>query len=1226
MPNTGLNRFSKLDLLATFLLASAYFLLGVAGLQLAIAPGYATAIFPAVGIAFASVLYGGNQRLIGVWIGSFCLNLWVATNHNDLNYRSLLIAAIIALGSTFQVFIASSLVKHRLQSAWCTLDTDKAIIELLFIAGPLTCLIASTWANITLVIFSVIAVNELWFNWWNWWIGDTIGVLLFAPLSLMVLLRHQALWRSRFKTVAIPTLVLTALIIVAFVYVSDTESRRLKQQIAEQGGVFSSQLRAKLRTYEEITTSLNNLIHTYPLIQFSEFEKFTSQSFSDHPDLLALSWNPIITNQVRPQFEANLAKEFQADGLTITQLNASGKLVPAEQRQQYVVIQYIAPLAKNRNALGYDIASDIVRNEAIKTAMLTGKSAATSPIRLVQEQGYSAGILLLHPVYLQQKINKLTDGAEMPMPFGFAVGVFRVEEMLQQLFAKGLVKDLGLSIEDTGMDSLNTRYLYRSAPAFQPQDDLFSWQDTLDFNGRLWRIMVYPTPEYLAVNRSLLAWLVLAAGLVFSSLQQAFLLAMTGRTSLVQRQVQQQTETLRKESEKNLVFLRNASDGIHILDINGNIIEASDSFCKMLGYRRDEVIGMNVTQWDAFFSPDELPKKVELPYIKNSRVQFETRHLRKDGSIFDVEVSGFPINQEGTPILFFSSRDITERKRVENELKIAATAFESQEGIIVTDTNHIILRVNRAFTIITGYAAEEVIGKSYLLLSSNRHRAEFYQSIWKNILDVGFWEGEIWEQRKDGENYPQHVNITAVKDGNEKIINYVVTFIDISLTKEAAKKIEQLAFYDRLTGLANRSLLLDRFQQALVASARSHQEGALLFINLDNFKALNDTLGHDFGDLLLKRVAERLSGCVREADTVARLGGDEFVIMLENLGEQTFEAATLAENVGKKILIALNEEYILCDHKYRSTPSIGITLFNEYKCKQNADELLKQADIAMYQAKNSGRNALCFFDPQMQININKRVNLEKQLRDALELQQFQLYYQIQQHSSGRVLGAEALIRWQYPDDILENPEKFIPIAEESGLILPIGQWVLQSACKQLQLWQKNPLTQSLILSINVSAKQFLQPNFITLIQNVIQEYSVNPELLKLELTESVLLAGLDENINIMNGLKDLGIKISLDDFGTGYSCLQYLKKLPLTQLKIDQSFVRDIVVDPSDQAIVRTIIAMAQSLELDTIAEGVETEEQRQILINYGCSNYQGYLFGKPMPVKEFEALLQQIH
>ncbi len=679
---------------------------------------------------------------------------------------------------------------------------------------------------------------------------------------------------------------------------------------------------------------------------------------------------------------------------------------------------------------------------------------------------------------------------------------------------------------------------------------------------------------------------------------------------------------LKKQGEKNLVLLRNASDGIHILDYDGNIIEVSDSFCSMLGYTLDEMIGMNVSQWDAGVKDAAEPLMiVRRQFEQPVRALFESRHRRKDGTIFDVEVSSFPLELDGMPALFNSSRDVTERKQAEAELRIAATAFESQEGISVTDATGTILRVNRAFTNITGYSADEVIGKNPSILSSGRHNSDFYAAMWNSIKNQGVWDGEIWNRRKSGEIYPEHLTITAVKGANGNISNYVATLTDITLSKAAAEEIQQLAFYDSLTGLPNRRLLHDRLNQALASSARSGRQGALLFLDLDHFKTLNDTLGHDVGDMLLKQVAERLITCVREGDTVARLGGDEFVVMLEELGSDALDAAGQAEAVGDKILAALNQPYQLITHEHHSTPSIGATLFNNHQSK--IDELLKQADIAMYQAKKAGRNTLCFFDPQMQANLGLRVALERDLRLALAEGQFRLYYQMQTTHDRQIVGAEVLIRWQHPKHGLVSPLEFIPLAEETGLILPIGQWVLEIACAQLKLWDSDVHTQNLQLAVNVSARQFRQADFVDRVCQVMTNHAINPRQLKLELTESLVLDNVEDTIEKMHALKKFGVHFSMDDFGTGYSSLSYLTQLPLDQLKIDQSFVRNLGIKSSD-AIVQTIIGMADNLGMEVIAEGVETETQRIFLQQHGCLLCQGYLFSKPVPLEAFEALLEK--
>lgn len=549
-------------------------------------------------------------------------------------------------------------------------------------------------------------------------------------------------------------------------------------------------------------------------------------------------------------------------------------------------------------------------------------------------------------------------------------------------------------------------------------------------------------------------------------------------------------------------------------------------------------------------------------------------------------------------------------------LRIAAITFESQQGVIVTDPETLILRANQSFIAMTGYGAEELVGETPRILQSGRQNKAFYAAMWDEIERTGAWQGEIWNRRKDGAIAPEWLTITAVKGESGEVTHYVGTYIDITARKAAEEEIRLLAFYDPLTGLPNRRLQRDRLQQAVVASGRSGQYGAVLFIDLDNFKILNDTLGHNLGDVLLQQVAGRLTKCVRQGDTVARLGGDEFVVMLEDLSGQAGDAAAYARQLGEKILATLNHPYDLSGQAWYSTPSIGITLFGVQAIA--VDELMKQADLAMYQAKLAGRNTVRFFDQDMQRVVSARVELIESLRVALVEQQFVLHYQPQVDGTGRVIGAEALVRWDHPQRGRVSPADFIPAAEESGLIVPLGSWVLETACRQLAAWAAEPTLSSLVVAVNVSARQFGHPDFVAQVKTAIAGSGVNPQRLKLELTESLLVDNVEATIAKMTALKALGVSFALDDFGTGYSSLSYLKRLPLDQLKIDQSFVRDVLCDSNDAAIARTIVALGQSLGLSVIAEGVETEAQREFLAHHGCPLYQGYLFSRPVPAAEF--------
>lgn len=608
---------------------------------------------------------------------------------------------------------------------------------------------------------------------------------------------------------------------------------------------------------------------------------------------------------------------------------------------------------------------------------------------------------------------------------------------------------------------------------------------------------------------------------------------------------------------------------------------------------------------------------------------FEWTHKRMDGTEFAADVLLTRMEIGGKKLIQATVRDITERKKAKDELRIAAIAFESQEGIIVTDANGVIMRANQAFTRLTGYSTEEIVGQTPAVLNSGRHGKEFFEGMWATLKQKRQWQGEIWNRRKNGKIYAEWLNISAVTAPDGSITHYVGTFSNITHDPEASAEIHRLAYYDPLTHLPNRRLLMDRLGQALAGSQRSGRYGALLFMDLDNFKKLNDTRGHDVGDLLLIEIAKRLNACVREGDTVVRLGdtvvrlgGDEFVLMLENLGEDVQAAAIQAGHVGEKLREAIAMPYMLDGVEFTCTVSIGISLF--FGHDESVDNLLKYADIAMYHAKKGGRNRLSFFDPAMQATLVEHNALENDLRHALAREQLHLHYQIQIDSEHRVVGAEALLRWYHPERGLIYPNKFIPLAEETGLIIPIGMWALQKACAQLREWSANPATRELQLSVNVSVRQFHQPDFVAQVQQALATTGINPERLKIELTESLVLNDVSDTITKMHAIKKLGVSFSMDDFGTGYSSLSNLQQLPLNQLKIDQSFIRDLATNPNDAAIVQAIVTMGRSFGLNVIAEGVETKAQREFLNLYGCHAFQGYLFNKPMPIKEFETLITQ--
>ncbi len=560
-----------------------------------------------------------------------------------------------------------------------------------------------------------------------------------------------------------------------------------------------------------------------------------------------------------------------------------------------------------------------------------------------------------------------------------------------------------------------------------------------------------------------------------------------------------------------------------------------------------------------------------------------------------------------------------EKQRQSNmvQLERAAKVFEySKEAILVTDADSQIISVNRSFTEITGYQVEDVMGRTPKMFSSGRHDNEYYKLMWDAIIQKGSWQGEIWNKRKNGEIYPEDLTVISVKNDSGELVNFIAIFSDISERKMAEDRILQLAHYDVLTGLPNRVLFIDRLSQSLIQAQRNHTKVALLFLDLDRFKHINDTLGHDAGDQLLKMVSSRLMECVREQDTVSRQGGDEFIAVLPDTD------AAGAALVANKMLELVIQPYKIAEHILHISSSIGIAIYPDQA--KDADTLIKLADVAMYEAKAAGRNRYMCFEPSMNSEAYERLTLENSLRVALERNELELYYQPQVDLiDNHIVGCEALIRWHHPERGMISPAMFIPLAEETGLIGPISDWVLQQAVQQCKDWRDKGLP-DLVVAVNLSALQFREGNLQEQVRGLLAENDLPADMIDLELTEGILMEGVERTLLTLRELRDLGVGISIDDFGTGYSSLSYLKRFPIRKLKIDQSFVRDVILDSSDAAMVRTIIVMAHSLNLHTIAEGVETKEQAEFLREVGCERAQGYLFGRPMPAGDFAALFKK--
>jgi diguanylate cyclase (GGDEF)-like protein/PAS domain S-box-containing protein len=975
-----------------------------------------------------------------------------------------------------------------------------------------------------------------------------------------------------------------------------------------------SRVEERMATYELMLRGVQGLVDANGIMARDKFRDYVAAlsldaTFSGVQAVGLVEWVP------GDRKDAHLAamRRLGVAGYAISPGGEHAAYAPIIQREPFVGL--------NRARPGADAWADPVRRLAMEKARDSGAATITGKVRLMVDSGADAapGFVMYLPIYAPGQLHDTLVQRRTNL-VGWVYASFRMRDVIASLYGVE-PPGLALAIYD-GIDPTPAALMHsfsHAASAHRPA--VLSANEYLVVAGHDWTLALSAQPDFKSRFGRNSGLLIACAGAGLSALLALLAwMLVTGRGRAM-RLASSMTRELRESEEKFRAIADCTVNWEVWWGLDGKPRWINPSVKEYTGYSVDECMAMPDLA-ATLIHPEDLPRV--LPELQKGRTgargdDLEFRCVRKDGSLIWLSVSWVPISDAKGGLIGFrtSGRDITERKQVEAELRIAAVAFDSLEAMMVTDAGGKILRVNKAFTACTGYTADEIVGKTPSVLQSGLHDAAFFREMWEAIHQVGGWQGEIWDRRKNGDLYPKWLTISAVTRSDGVVSHYVGTHHDITERKLAEERIKELAFFDALTGLPNRRLLMDRLKQAITASARSDACGALLFIDLDHFKTLNDTLGHDKGDMLLQQVAQRLAGSVLESDTVARVGGDEFVVVLGSLAESGQEAARQTEALGDTILAVLGKPYQLMDLEYRTTASIGATVFRGHQASM--DELLKQADLAMYKSKEIGRNALCFFDPDMQTAVVERAALEAGLRSAIEEDQFLLHYQAQIDGS-RVTGVEALVRWAHPERGLVPPSEFIPLAEETGLILPLGYRVLEAACAQLARWATLPGLAHLTIAVNVSAQQLREPDFVEKVLAAVRRAGARPDRLKLELTESVLVDNVQDIIEKMHVLKAQGVVFALDDFGIGYSSLSYLKLLPLDQLKIDRSFVRDVLVDPNDAAIARTIVALAQSLGLGVIAEGVETEAQRDFLAAAGCHAYQGFYFCRPLPVDAFES------
>ncbi|MFA6314514.1 MAG: EAL domain-containing protein [Sterolibacterium sp.] len=1020
-----------------------------------------------------------------------------------------------------------------------------------------------------------------------------------------------------------------ALTLVAWRYTQQDVERQMRRDFDAEVSQLRTDLNSQIAGYAQTLRGAAGLFAASDEVTRKDWHDFVARLSleRDHPAIQAVGFARAVT---AAELGA-LIREMRKSGV------ADFAVRPPGRRERYVVNVFVEPhTGVNIKALGYDMWQDAERREAMQRARDAGEPMITGRITLkIDEQSDPAPAFIMYLPVLSKS------GRDV---YGYVLSPFRMPAVMADLLQRSR-PSVSLDIHD-GTDPGSGNLLYRSHAADSSATAKLVHGETLMVGGRPWTLTFASRPELEARADTTRSAQVLAGGLLISLLLFSIVWSLATTRDRAVRLAREMTGSLRESEARFRVLVEQAPDAITVYDVDlGRFVDANAQAEKLYGCTREELLTGGP---ERFYPPGRFGGKTA---AENAQVMieralageqvFSERTIRNaQGSMLRCELRLVCLPSTDRRLIRGSFIDITGRRQAEKVLaRQQAAQRESEERIrlLLNSTGEAIYGIdldgrctfcNPAGLRMLGWGSEND------LLDRDMHATTHYQKPDGSpypedscpicsVLETGTesWADDEVFFRADGSWFPVRYGAHPIRRDGE-IIGAVVTFTDATRRKAAEDEIRNLAFYDPLTRLPNRRLMHDRLERALTGSARHVRHGALMLFDLDDFKTLNDTLGHDVGDQFLVEVASRMESCIREGDTVARLGGDEFVVILEDLDAEAV-AAMQAESVAVKIQAALNQPYLFDlslvggdrdTRSYHCTASIGIALFRDQSL--SVEELMKRADTAMYQAKAAGRNTLRFFDPDMQAVVSARATLNADLRTAIREGQFLLHYQSQFDGEGRMTGAEALVRWQHPRRGLVFPAEFIPLSEDSGLILPLGHWVLETACRQLLVWAQQPDMAHLTVAVNVSGRQFYQMDFVEQVLAVLHETGADPQKLKLEVTESLLLHDMKDIIAKMAALKAVGVTFALDDFGIGYSSLSYLKRLPLAQLKIDQSFVRDVLTDSNDAAIVRTIIALGQSLGLAVIAEGVETEGQREFLSRQGCHAYQGNLFGSPGPAE----------
>ena len=1226
--------------------AVAYFLGGVVGELLALEPSNSSPVWPPSGIALAVMLLYGWRILPGLFFGIFCTQAYVSFGGaiTEVFQNALGLTLIKSFASSAQAILGMYLIQHFVGRNDPLLDLSK-ILQFFFYGAIVSCVVAPTICISVFYLQNILTADDCLFAWLTWWVGDVIGILIFTPIILAFMAKPQSIWNPRKTTVAAPLIFLLLLLLTMFFFSKEQEAERIQTLFEHRVERVQNVLESEIKAHKHIAENIRDFFNADEDVTKDEFYVLTRSSLRHHPDIIAIEWIPrIVVDSTTPLSEIN---------------------------NSHYPIEFIEPYQSNKELLGYDVGKNKKALVALNRSANTGKILLTGQLHIEDKDIHSQVTSIYVPLYKNNLPTPLPK-EKLDYLLGFIAVVFIIEdEKTEALLA---LADNQLKIEIKN----NKEIIYSNFSDNTVKSISFislEARKTLQVSENRWQITFIPSEQFLSSQTTWHVWLVMLGGLVLTSFIGVGLLVITGRTAHIEQQVNFKTRDLKLINNKlnQQVLLRQKLEaeqlsrnsileslakgedfkvilraivrsaeklnpemicsillldnkGEHLLKgaavslpefyndaIDGVAIGHGIGSCGTAAFTGKQVIVEDIMTHPYWADFKGLAQSAGVHACWSEPVLSSKKKVLGTFAIYYKEPKAPSKKDLGFIKRMAGLTAITiERKQAEDELRIAAITFQSHDAVVITDINGTILRINEAYRDITGYSEQEVLGKNASILNSGMHDQAFFSSIYSELADKGRWEGEIWNRRKNGECFPERIIITAIED-NSQVTNYVGIFSDISDKKASEEEIRQLAFYDPLTALPNRRLFLERLDQAMITAKRHHHFGAVVYMDLDHFKSLNDTLGHQVGDQLLMQVAERIGSVIRDEDTACRLGGDEFVVLITGYDSTMVDMVEQSAIVAEKIRDIINQPFELDKGKQLFSISIGVSVFPDIV--DESVEILEQADTAMYRSKKLGRNTVSFFSAEMQEEHNRKTSIERMLLKALSQHQFVMYYQGQTNAKGDILSAEALLRWKDPEQGMVSPAEFIPIAENSHLIVDIGNWVLLEVCQQIKKWQQAGLYIDHI-AINISPRQFRQEDFIKQLRTAINTAGIEAKYLMLELTEGIVIEDIKDTINKMLQIKMMGISISIDDFGTGYSSLTYLKQLPLSQLKIDQSFVRDINIDTSDEVIVESIIALAHKLGLEVIAEGVETVEQLQFLQDKGCNKYQGYYFCKPVPAE----------